>query len=91
MERTIKRTVTATLCLGQRLNALGEFEDFDATLFRRITAAGATKYLRRKHKDETITINRVETVTDTYELSFEDFVRHARLVDSTDPNFEKEN
>ena len=46
MERTIKRTVTATLCLGQRLNALGEFEDF---------------------------------------------VKHAKLVASTDPNFEKEN
>ena len=91
MEKVIKRTVTATMCLGQRLNALGEFEDFDATLFRRTTAAGATKYLRRKHKDETITINHVETVTDTYELSFEDFLRHAKLVDSTDPNFEKEN
>ena len=78
--RPIRKTVTLTVCFGQRLNALGEFEDFVEDLPRAITAERATKYFRRKYKDDTITINHTEEDTSTYELSLDGFLKHAHAI-----------
>ena len=90
MEKAIRRRVTASVCFGQRVNAIGEFEDFDETVTRAITPEMATRAFRRKYGDPTITVNHVETATDVYELSFEDFLRYAHLVEN-DNTDEKEN
>lgn len=90
MEKAIRRRVTASVCFGQRVNALGEFEDFDETVTRAITPEMATRAFRRKYGDPTITVNHVETATDVYELSFEDFLRYAHLVGENDIDNEKE-
>lgn len=82
MEKAIRRRVTASVCFGQRVNALGEFEDFDETVTRAITPEMATRAFRRKYGDPTITVNHVETATDVYELSFDDFLRYAHLVEN---------
>lgn len=81
MPRDIRRIVTVSVCFGQRINALGEFEDFCEDVFRAIRPDTATAYFRRKYGDSTITINRVESDTSTYVLSFEDFLRHAHVED----------
>lgn len=82
--RDIRRTLTVSVCFGQRLNALGEFEDFCEDLFRPTTPEKATRHFRRKYHDDTITINCVETDTSTYRLSFEDFLQHAVVEESED-------
>lgn len=85
-QHDVRRTLTVSVCFGQRLNALGEFEDFDETIFRATTPERATRYLRRKYGDDTITVNRVESDTSVYELSFEDFLKYAHIVeDENDP------
>ena len=79
MEKAIKRTLTVSVCFGQRLNALGEFEDFTEDLFRATTCERATRYFRRKYGDDTIVINHIESDTSTYVLPFEDFLRYALI------------
>lgn len=85
--RDIRRTLSVTVCFGQRLNALGEFEYFCDNVFRPTTPERATRYFRRKYGDDTIVINHVETDTSTYALSFEDFLNYAHVEEDT----EKEN
>lgn len=79
MARDVSRTITISVCFGQRVNALGEFEDFVEDVTRGITAERATAYFRRKYGDETITINHVETATDTYYLTEEEFLKYAHI------------
>lgn len=76
MPRTsqISRTITTTACIGQHVNDYGEFEDFcDVTTFP-TTAEKASKFFRRKYKDNSITINAVEQETRTYYMSVEEFI-----------------
>ena len=79
MGRNVSRIITVSACFGQRVNALGEFEDFSEVLNRAITAEKATSYFRRKYDDETITINKVETSTDEYFLTVEEFLAVAHI------------
>lgn len=79
MPRTsqITRTITSTACMGQRVNDYGEFEDFcDVTTFP-TDCEKASKYFRRKYKDNSITINAVEQETHTYYMSVEEFIAMA--------------
>lgn len=79
--RSIKRTLTFTVAFGQRINALGEFEDIVETLDNEHDAKDCQKRLRKKYNDDTICINHVEVDTGTYVLSGEDFMRYAVQVD----------
>lgn len=82
MPRDIRKTVTVSVCFGQRINALGEFEDFCDSVFRAIRADTATRYFRRKYGDQTITVNHVESDTSTYSMSFEEFMEHAHVIEN---------
>lgn len=79
MGRDVSRTITISVCFGQRVNALGEFEDFTEDLTRPTTAEKATRLFRRKYRDESITINRVDTVTDEYYLTEDEFLKYAHI------------
>ena len=79
MGRDIRRTITISVCFGQRVNALGEFEDFVEDITHATTADKATRHFRRKYGDESITINKVERVTDTYYLSEDEFLKYAHI------------
>jgi hypothetical protein len=79
--RDIVRTFSATGCVGQRVNALGQFETFTDALEGIYTARDATKKLRKLYGDPTIVINHVEPDTHTYRLSFSDFLKYASIDD----------
>ena len=79
--RRIKRTVSYTAAFGQRINALGEFEDVCEALEGVHDAKFCQAKLRRKYDDDTICINYVESETGTYVLSGEDFLKYATLVE----------
>lgn len=80
MAKDVERTITVSVCFGQRVNPItGEFEDFTADLTRSITAERATRLFRRQYEDETITVNKVEMMTDTYYLTEEEFLKYAHI------------
>ena len=79
--RDIVRTFAATGCVGQRVNALGQFEAFTDALEGLYTEAEATKKLRKIYDDETITINHVERDSHRYRLSAQDFIKYATVID----------
>lgn len=79
--KDIVRTISATACAGQRVNALGEFEDFCDVLQGIWDARQATAKLRRKWNDQTITINNVEPSISKYRLSSDDFFKYATPID----------
>lgn len=79
--RKVRRTVTLSACIGQRLSELGEFEDYQDILIGDYTPEKATRTLRRIHSDQTITIVRVEQETGTYEMKIEDFIETANRID----------
>lgn len=79
MGRDITRRITIAVCFGQRVNALGEFEDFTGDLTRPVTVEKATRYFRRKERDDSITINKVELVSDEYYLTEDEFLKYAHI------------
>lgn len=79
--KSIMRTLSVTGCVGQRINALGEFEPFSDVLHGIWDAAKATSKLRRKWNDQTITINKVEPSVKKYKLSIDDFYKYATPID----------
>lgn len=70
----IKRTITLTACIGQRVNAQGEFEDFCDCIAQDVDEAKASNIFRKKYKDQSITINHVEKETSLYWMTVEEFV-----------------
>ena len=89
MGRDVSRTVTISVCFGQRVNALGEFEDFVEDLTRAITPERATRLFRKRYRDDSITINRVDTMTDEYYLTEDEFLKYAHI--RGEEQIEKEN
>lgn len=79
--RRIMRTVQMTICFGQRVNALGEYVDVCEDLEGIHDRAEAQKRLRRKYKDDTIIIAKVESYEGTYVLSGEDFLKYAKCIE----------
>lgn len=77
----IIRTVTVTMCYGQRMNDNMEFVDFCEPLIKDTDCAGATRSFRRLYHDRSITINHVEKETGRYRLSPEDFLKYATQID----------
>lgn len=75
--RNIRRTVIYTACIGQRLNALGKFEEVAEVLEGKWTREKAQAWLRRKNKDDTITVAYVEQHAVRLKLSGEDFLKYA--------------
>lgn len=77
--RSIKRTVSMTACVGQRLNPVtGEFEDFTEVLEGLYARDAAQAHLRRARHDDTIVVASVEQDVHVYVLSGEDFLKHAK-------------
>lgn len=79
---SIYRTYTLSACNGQRINSeSGEFEDFTDVLVGDYTPPRASRALRRKYKDETITINNIEKETAKYKMDALDFMAHATRIE----------
>lgn len=79
MGRDVSRLVTISVCFGQRVNALGEFEDFVGDVTRAVTPDRATRIFRKKYRDDSIVINRVDTMTDEYYLTEDEFLKYAHI------------
>lgn len=79
--RDIVRTFAATGCVGQRVNALGQFETFTDALEGIYDAKSATTKLRKLYNDETIVINHVEPDSHRYRMTFADFIKYATIDD----------
>lgn len=79
----ITRTYTLSTCNGQRVNRdSGEFEDFTDVLVGDYTPIRATRALRRKHHDETISIVNVEKETKKYRMDALAFMAQAQIVEN---------
>lgn len=85
---SIRRTITTTACLGQHVNQFGEFEDFCDTIGRDVDEEQASRILRQRWNDQSITINKVEKETSQYVMTVEEFIACAREIPVTN---EKEN
>ena len=72
--RCIGRTITLTLCTGQRVNKDGEFETVDYVFIGKVTPKQATRRLRKAFNDETININKTEQDTDYYKMPLSRFL-----------------
>lgn len=77
---SIRRTITTTACLGQHVNQFGEFEDFCDTIGRDVDEAQASRILRQRWHDQSITINKVEKETCTYVMTVDDFIAYAKEI-----------
>lgn len=78
MVRSIKRTISLTACVGQRLNPVtGQFIEVCEVLEGLYTREAAQAYLRRAKHDDTIVISAVEPDTHVYVLSGHDFMKYA--------------
>lgn len=75
--KTIKRTVYASACYGQRINEQGEFEDFFDTILDRVSPRQATVIMQNKYNDRTIVVFKVETEAETLYLTPDQFLLHA--------------
>lgn len=73
----IKRTITVTACIGQRVNSYGEFEDFADVIAQDVSAEKASNIFRKKYNDQSITINHVEKDTCLYWMTVEEFLASA--------------
>lgn len=74
--RKIGRTIGITHCYGQRVRD-GEFVDFSPGLYGKHSLKAAQNYLRKKLKDDTITILNAEYKQYYYEMDLNDFMRNA--------------
>ena len=80
--KDIVRTVSVTGCSGQCINALGEFEPFSDVLEGIVSnPRQATARLRKRHNDQSITINSCEPHIGKYVLKAEDFFKYAKEID----------
>lgn len=79
----IRRTITTTACLGQHVNEFGEFEDFCDTIGQDVDEDKASRILRQRWKDSSITINKVEKETNQYVMSVEEFIAYAHEIPVT--------
>lgn len=77
--RSIRRTISLTACVGQRLNAVtGEFVEVCDVLEGKYTREEAQRHLRRVRHDDTIVLSSAETETHTYRLSGKNFMKYAK-------------
>lgn len=78
----ITKTLTTTACIGQRLNAMNELEDFTEVLFQPVKdVKQASRILRRRCKDDSILITKLESETHTYRMPLDKFVANAEIVE----------
>lgn len=70
----IMRTITTTACLGQHINDYGEFEDFCDVIPQDVDCEKASNILRKKWKDQSITINKVNKEKHRYTMTVEEFL-----------------
>lgn len=80
----IRRTITLSACIGQRVNEHGEFEDFCEVWPQDLTPEKASNIFRRKYNDQSITICHVEKDTKTYVCSVDEFIAYAHEVPTTE-------
>lgn len=76
----VRRTLVLTACNGQHL-VNGEFHDYTNVLVGKYDTARATRTLRRRTGDQSITINNVEHETGTYIMDVYKFMAHAERID----------
>lgn len=77
----IKRTITTTACLGKCVNEYGEFEDFCDVIAQDVDTNKASVILRKKWKNQSITINALSKETHTYVMSVDEFIACAHQED----------
>lgn len=76
--RSIKRTISLTACVGQRLNPVtGQFIEVCEVLEGIYTREQAQAHLRRTMHDDTVVVSAVEPDTHVYVLSGSDFMKYA--------------
>lgn len=73
----IYRTITTTMCNGQHIDDHGEFADFTDIILKNVTPQEATRILRTRHNDQSVTINNVETETRRYRMSITQYIAYA--------------
>lgn len=82
MANVIYRNIVHTSCNGQHVNQeTGEFEDYCEVLTGDYTPQRATRVLRRRTGDDSITINSTEKETSKYRMTVDVFMQHAEMVD----------
>lgn len=95
MRKTIVRTITATTIQSVKLqfvNGKAELIDNEAlTLNGKVDEATALKVIRKEY-GENAQLKSVEETTNVYEISVEDFIKHATIVkeEATENTEEKE-
>ena len=85
MRRTIVRTITATTIQSVKLSFInGKAELIDnevMTLNGKIDEATALKIVRKTYGDNA-QLKNVEETTNTYEISVDDFIKHATIIEA---------
>lgn len=95
MRKTITRTMATSTIHGFSLtveNGQPKTECLDpVTVMGKANDKEALRALKDKYgKDATVTVAKIEVAEDTYEISVDDFMKHAKKVDKNSIPFDEE-
>lgn len=79
--RKIRKKFSLSKCYGHRFNFdTHEYEDFNFEAYGNFTEKRATNFARKNFKDSTILITKVEIESQTYAISFDDFMAYSERI-----------
>lgn len=81
--KKIGRRINTITCYGKRLRD-NEFEDFCAVVItseNMPTLEDLTKHLRKRERDQTLVVNKIDVDSSYYKMSVEDFIQKAERTD----------
>ena len=82
--RKIGRRIYTITAKGQKLDNNGDFSDAKYTILSStddFTLEDITKHLRKRERDQSITINELDVSSNYYKMEVEQFVRAAEITD----------